>query len=266
MKLEELKNWLHYSRLPEDEKTWLPTVYFDHEAQMELFANYLETVEIFLVREKEKRGRVLKDEEEKVQKKLSKLKEEVRAGRIPFSNPFGPDYNDYESGIVNDVVSYLPMLEYWSAMVDGFADVLRKSFFVNLYGFWESQLFLFCNSLKNYDDAMSFENTEKFSPEHAKPLLREIGFPLGARVWSDIKDYGILRNCIVHHNGWTDRMGKERKRIKDLIRSEQLLLSLNGDKMIFNNGFCEKALDTINKYFDELLETLANWDLAQHAS
>ncbi len=294
MELEELKAWLDYSKELRDirqedhghkHSSGRRTYSFaelmagrhlwqwEHAAQIELFTNYLETMELFLDEEMDMYNKSFEDTKESLQKELNKqneqineLKEQLKAGLISDG--------DYRWAR-NDVTMMFDPNQYYgeveqsygelSMMVAGFADTLRNSFFTILYGFWESQLAQMCNSLKNYDDTMLFDNTIEFKPEHAKPLLRKIGFPLGARVWCGIKEYGTFRNCIVHHNGQIDKTKEGSIKMKELIR-KQSLISLDKNKIILNDGFCEEALDTIKKYFDELLETLAKWDSEQRAS
>jgi len=53
--------------LPEDEKFWGGTVYFEHEAQIDLFRNYLNVIESFLASEKQK----YVDESEKIEAEIT---------------------------------------------------------------------------------------------------------------------------------------------------------------------------------------------------
>jgi len=207
MKLEELKAWLEYSRLPkpaepESDDIWggifdpldfVVVPHLEHVARLSLFRDYLETMEKFLERERQEHEQKLDDEFKKAEGNL--------------------DYGGY--------------LSWLEEMIDGFADTLRKSFFVNLYGYWESQLFPLCCSLKELDDSMPSPGEAKdFSPKNAKAFLDKIGFPTNDGTWQVINDYRILRNCIAHHNGEPDRMTKELGVLEKLLRNEQPLLSL----------------------------------------
>jgi hypothetical protein len=162
--------------------------------------------------------------------------------------------------------------QHWLKTIDEFADTMRKSFFVSLYSFWETQLFPLCTSLKCYDDMPSQEKKKKnFGHLNAYPFLQKIGFriskvPDGEKknkwkldgVLKDIDNYRIVRNCIVHNAGYPDE-AKDEEKLREYIRDEPLL-SLNEDESIqLCQEFCEKTLKTIEKYFDELLEKLAKW-------
>lgn len=243
---------------------WLDNI----RANLNLHKKYLEVMENFLeVEARNERHRLaqLADEQTK------KAREEIDAGkRIGMTE--SSIFSTTEFGVFE-----------WE-MVDEYAFTLRKTFFVNLYGFWESQLYPLCYSLKNYDDNMpSLGDVKEFGPEKAKPFLHEIGFPLNTKTWNEIDGYRVLRNCINHHNGQIDRMSdKDQRRIKEFVRSG-FLKDWEAEKVegrdvyrsdfvrdrkevLLRKGACEKALDIITKYFYELWDTLVNWDLAQRAS
>lgn len=243
---------------------WLDKI----RANLNLHRKYLEVMENFLeVEAQNERQRLAQLADEQTQK----AREEIDAGkRIGMTRSI--IFSTTEFGVFE-----------WE-MVDEFAFTLRKTFFVNLYGFWESQLHLLCRSLKNYNDNMPLPGDVKaFGPEKAKPFLHEIGFPLGTGTWNEIDGYRVLRNCINHHNGQIDRMSdKDQRRIEKFVRSN-FLKDWEAEKVrgqdvyrsdfvkdrkevLLRKGACEKALDIITKYFDELWDALVNWGLAQRAS
>ncbi len=273
MKLEELKEWLDYSQElrdyyerspnsdPSDPMTsWLepppPYSVHNYDRKLSLFRGYLQTMEEFLEQERQERDQELKDESKKFTKH--------------------PDYDD---------PSELFRLQEMVEVVDEFADTFRKSFLVNLYSFWESQLFPLCNSLKHYDDIKHYDDMpsqekkkKNFGHLNAYPFLEKLGFEISKvpndekknkwkldGVLKDIDNYRIVRNCIVHNAGYPDE-AKDEEKLREYIKDESLL-SLDEDESIqLCQEFYEKTLKTIEKYFDELLKNLAKWDSEQRAS
>jgi hypothetical protein len=231
MKAEELSEWLYKSRLPEDEKFWGGTIYFEHEAQIDLFRNYLNVIESFLASEKQKQV----DESEKIKAEITKLHRLKEGLKTDQSIDFRTLY-DQEAMIEGSIGSWLSDLEYSEFeldMINGFADVLRKSFFVNLYSFWEAQLFPLCHFLKSYDEKNMpvIGKVDEFGPDEAKPFLKEIKFPLNSVIWNEINNYRRLRNCIVHHDGKLDGV-KDEQKLKAFIRAKNSLVSLTGEDVI----------------------------------
>jgi len=224
MKLEELKKWLEYSRLPKSNDIWdtLMVPYFEHVERLTLFQNYLMTMEGFLEQEIQKHQQALDDEFERL------------------AESFNPD----DTG-------QLPYFSWLLETTNEFANTLRKSFFVNLYGFWEAQLLLLCLTLENYDkkDVPNISKFHDFDLTKAKFFLRKIHFPLKSIIWNDINNYKRLRNCIVHHDGHLDGMDDEEE-LKKFICARKSLLSLVGED-VFLEGldgiFLQEGIPILEK-------------------
>ena len=246
MDLTELESWLEYSHSPDypGDPHSMPANFFhdkpnlSHEYKIELFRDYLDTMEDYLEQERQKKRAKAQEYQSWAQSELTKafnrLEEAIKAGHIS-SDP--ETVSMHEQDIMQEWSTMINLPEeYWIKAVDEFADTFRKSFFVNLFGFWESQLLPLCTSLKHYDDYSGLELRDengKFTLGIAKGFLWKIRFPLdNSKTWSDINRYKILRNCIVHCNGKPSEMHgkKDQEKIEELLFSKTSFLALNGEK------------------------------------
>lgn len=216
---------------------------FKFQESLWLFADYLQSMENFLDVEAHKLDEEFKHEKEEADKRVS---EQLREYKEIFHDEYGN----------------LSTLAYFSDRVDEFANILRKSFFLNLYGFFESQLEQLCHSLENYDNMPQWPTDSKLGSilDLAKPFLKEIGFPLGYRVWQEITHYRRLRNCIVHSEGRIDRF-RDETTLRRYIIDRTGSLTFNGNEIVLKKEFCEEALCTVRDdfYRRDLLLALVNW-------
>jgi hypothetical protein len=101
--------------------------------------------------------------------------------------------------------------------IDGFANLLRSSFFVSLYSFLESRLKKECQSRKSAHIAATLSDIsghknelDRFKKYFAEVL--QIYFPGDTTQWQEIQNYRVLRNCIVHTRGTLSDFKKKTKR------------------------------------------------------
>lgn len=242
---------------------------FEFWEKMELFEEYLKVTEMFLASEAEKRKRELVAKSEELSRAaaedVKRAEEDVRAGRIPFN----PPYSQYHSlnhiifEIYDDARIELEPFEEQLSLVDEFANILRQSFLTSLYGFLESQLFQLCHALKSYDEKNTpiLPDKRQFYLQNVKPFLKQIGFPIGSRLWQEIDNYRMFRNCIVHHEGKPDKTS-EGEKLRRYIGNAPLLFLWEGEgeeRIILKQGFCEETLDMIYMFYEEILIALTKW-------
>lgn len=216
----------------------LPLLDSEFESKMLLFELYLLTTENFLETE------------------VQRLEEELKRKEKDVNEPW------------IEILICREETRSQKEIINKFANILRKSFFISLYGFLESQLFQLCHSLKSYDEKNMPARPEKqrFKSKEAKPFLEKIKFPLDTGIWQDISDnYRRLRNCIIHHAGKPDGTREEKELREYICRVSTLSLRKEEDEdaeeIILEQGFCDEVLDTINKFFDRLLIALADWEI-----
>jgi hypothetical protein len=206
---------------------------FEHERKIALFESYLQTLEGYLDQEAQQAKDNIGKIKAEIDEKLEELNQKLKAGRISSE----PEVVDrYREETLYHQQYELAYADYWSYTVDEFADTLRKSFFINLYGFWESQLFPLCKALEHYEN-MPAAGTALDYPERAKKFLKKINVRLGGgSPWCTINNYRLVRNCLAHNNGELERCKeKDRNNITSFILSKQSRLSIKKEGDIFLN-------------------------------
>lgn len=148
--------------------------------------------------------------------------------------------------------------------------LLRSSFFVNLYSYFENKLISECRDRKtdgillDFDDIRGVDVIERVKKYFTKVL--RVKFPDSTPEWEIIQNYRIIRNCIVHAQGRIDELRDKKERDKlqrfvhrnknvSLVREQEDLIALfrrNGEIYI-HQGFCEEACNTIKAVLKMIL-------------
>jgi hypothetical protein len=197
---------------------------------MELFRDYLNTLEAFVEAEREKCS-------ERMEAFLSNL----QSDRVAIASH---DQQPWE----------IQGEKMWLGMLEGFANILRKSFFVSLYGWLESRLVEECHSR---DDNWQAAIPEGNKLKQAVLYLTQssINFLGESREWGRVYGrYRPLRNCIVHNEGKLDERCTCRAKLEKYIdREPALTLSPYDGEVMLGADFCVEALDTIRRFFVSVL-------------
>ena len=137
--------------------------------------------------------------------------------------------------------------------LDEFARMLRKSFFVSLYTFLESQFNEECRARRQEKNTqLVLSDISGSGIGRAKKYLAkvlEVDFPFASSLeWQEIRKYQQVRNCMVHSDGALEGMGQDKiDKLKQYIDSKPTL-SLSGNRIMIHSGFCEEALQTIGRF------------------
>ncbi len=199
------------------------------EVEFQYYLDYMKFMEEFLEEEKKK-------EDKNIEKALSEI----------------------SSGDSEIAIMFLPK-------IFEFADMLRKSFFVTLYSFFESKLVQECRLRKNNEIALTFDDIrapddiERVKKYFTKVLRSD--FPSNSPEWETIQNYRVVRNCIVHAQGRIDELKDKKDREKlqrfvnkngmiSLSRNEedQIAFFRNNGEIYIHRGFCEDACKTIGSF------------------
>jgi hypothetical protein len=138
-------------------------------------------------------------------------------------------------------------------MISGFTNFLRKSFFLYLFSFLESNLVQQCRSraekqaiLLSLSDIAGGSVMDKARTYFTKVL--GVYFPSDTPEWREIQNYRRLRNCIVHSRG-TLKDDHDPLRVYVVSRN-----SLNSDEgeIILGKEFCEEACVTVTNFLNQL--------------
>ena len=207
---------------------------------MELLEHYLGDMEDFLEAESQKHH-----------ENIETIIEKIRSGEL--TTPLDPGQMP-------------PAIEYdhhRTMMLEQFANILRKSFFTNLYTCLESRLTEECYLKdKNWRSAVPQKYCKNDVLTQAMQYLirvQHISFTLGeSKEWGELQGCRRLRNCIVHNEGRLNNQYLDKDELEKYI-SGKPSLSLSGDEIIFSRDFCEEALDTMGRFLVTVLVASRSW-------
>jgi len=156
------------------------------------------------------------------------------------------------------------MDERLTMMAHFYPDILRKSFFLALYSLTETELKNICGHVEKRDNLpLSLDDisvrggfTEKI--EKYLERLARVKFPRTFE-WAELENYRKLRNCVMHNQGQlASGRVKDNKHLRDMyIPNQSPLLSIDdNDTVIFNQGFCERVIDTLDACISQLCMAL----------
>jgi hypothetical protein len=207
-----------------------PDVFWEAVYEIVLFENYLTTLGSFI---------------ESQAKPHRESLEELRAsGQITHADDGPPPEEDYD--------------RYHLDLLDQFTNISRRSFFLSLYAYLESQLINECRKRKREDCPLSFSDIKGPNEiDKAKTYFTKVlrvSFPSDTPERQEIQDYRRLCNCITHNQGRLDDGldSQDQKPLREYIARKKNL-SLHGDEIYLDDGFCEEACRTIGKFLRLLL-------------
>lgn len=153
-----------------------------------------------------------------------------------------------------DPTEPLPSEEAWAGnqeqMIEAiFASILRRSFFISLYAFLESRLVEECRYQEQWGKTkLPLTDVTSGGIDKAKDCLKgQVDF--GGREWQEIRKLQRLRNFVVHCGNSFENVKSacDERCLKEYVAQEQAL-SLRWKGIVFHEGFCENALDTIDRF------------------
>ncbi len=205
------------------------------------FGDYLATVNEFLKTE--------------TKKFLEELAEEQNKPDILVPDDM-PEQVAYE--LVYEAGQYEEHLKSRLGIIDEFENILLESFFVAIYGFLELQLMQRCRKLKqeNKNGTLGVSDIRgEDTIDRAMKYLTKvqyINFSIDKHLmeWEKIRNYGTLRNCIVHNEGRVDEgfEEKQRKKLIRFINQKNSGLSISNEKITISKESCERAWKTIEEF------------------
>lgn len=152
-----------------------------------------------------------------------------------------------------------------SAQLRGvFPTILRSAALTTIYSSTESKLNQVCQLIEQRDYLpTSIDNikAEDQSIRKARKYLVDVAhvvFP-NSPEWQNLLYYQILRNCIVHNKGiinHTSRNNLFMETYKLPGLSFVRILGKSSRKIILHPGFCEKMIDNVRSFFEQLTVNL----------
>lgn len=219
--------------------------------QMGLFLEYLDRTEAFIDAEIQKQiqARV------KVETELAQTEE-----KLPQVSPDNADVWDMRH---HEIPPKIEALMYDLQIIDEvelplvkeFADMIRKSFFVNLYSYLESQLLNECKIRQQARDdiLLTLRDVSGKGIFLAKTYLVKVlrvDMPFRSPEWCEIQNYNKLRNCIVHNEGELESFHDREALAKYIETKGTLTFGGRQGIIVFDRGFCEESTHTIRSFLE----------------
>jgi hypothetical protein len=163
-------------------------------------------------------------------------------------------YLDDEVSGLEDGSEESEFIGFRSLMVQEFNSVLRGSFFVSLYSFFETMLEKECRSRTSRIAGACFSGIQGqsgFFLEKVEAYLTTLGvvFPSKTVEWQEIKNYRRLRNCIVHNRARISENGDSR--LRKYVLGKKSLRCVD-DEILLEKEFCTDACETIKTFLRQL--------------
>jgi len=133
-----------------------------------------------------------------------------------------------------------------------------SSFFIMIYSYMESELLWYCRDLEKRNpqsvllsDLAGGNSVEKFMTYLIK--VQHIEFSKEeSPEWAKVKDFTLLRNCIVHNQGRVDDSFSKKKELLKFIQRQDSKLKLEDTTCILDKNFCSYALGIIKRFLDSV--------------
>ncbi len=136
--------------------------------------------------------------------------------------------------------------------LENLSPLLRSSFLIALYSLFENELRTYCRILKDFEKIpLNSSNWAGSNIEKAKKYIHKTAgyIILDEELWNELNDFRLVRNCIVHKDGFINEDGKLRS-----IVSKYQEIWLEYDRIIPSEKYCERMLTKCR----QLLENLYN--------
>ena len=146
-----------------------------------------------------------------------------------------------------------------------FPQIQRKSELVGIYTVLEHNLNLLCliyQKHMNLKLKLSDIKAEGIIDTAKKYLEKVVGlkFPSNHKSWSEIKNIQRIRNLFVHNDGKLKGSDKDKKPIKDYIKSSTYLELNQNDRILIKDGFTVYCLDQFREIFEELFKSVNEFE------
>ena len=119
-----------------------------------------------------------------------------------------------------------------------------------------------CKGAKSeFDLKLSHKDLNHKGITAAKFYLRkvvEVGTePFGLIEWKRIREYNQIRNLIVHCNSELSPDNDSRsKAVRKYAATKDSKMAITGDNFALDAGFCERAIDDVEKFFEALFNSI----------
>lgn len=143
--------------------------------------------------------------------------------------------------------------QYMIGRVNQFQNLLRQSFFVALFSYFETKLVNECNERKPSNQALLLSDISgKDDLTKVRTYFRKVlkfPFPTNTSGWQEIQNFRRIRNLIVHNKGKLSTIKNDEieKYLKD-----SPYLEIIEDEIFIKTGFCLHALKSFKSFLLKL--------------
>jgi len=136
-----------------------------------------------------------------------------------------------------------------------FPNIIRKSLFLSIHAYVESELLKYCSFIQTeYEAVFSVSDLKYGIVKRVKLYLEKVGrfdFHNLNNIFNEYSKYYSIRNAFSHTNAADDELDKKQiNAIKELDNIEII-----NNNVVINNKFIFNYLDMLNKLFELLYET-----------
>jgi hypothetical protein len=232
--LHELSLDERFMGLIYEKQTWLDRrlrfLVYDLTDSELFFVSYLALIEDFLESEVQNRHKIIDERHEKY--KNNKDRNSMLTLMTALDSHELQEMNDY-------------------------AQLLRRSFFVSLFSFFEVRLVNFCR-LYGANSDRQFHSVLQAKDYLSKELNINLSFGSSPE-WNEIQQYRHIRNCIVHFQGSITGMElRKRERLESYVNRQSVPLSLSDNVIILHKDFCHLVSRVIKEFFWSLLVSVSD--------
>ncbi|MFC2021739.1 hypothetical protein ACFLTR_00765 [Chloroflexota bacterium] len=155
--------------------------------------------------------------------------------------------------------------DYWQ-YAETFPRILRSSFLVSVISLFENEVAQISQRIRRVREIpINLADLNGDLLNKVKMYCKLAGLPIsfGNRTWNEINNYYMVRNCIVHNNGFISGFRDEKKMIayaekKEIVDRLMFLPSIRPRAIIaLSEQFCEEAIETIQDFLVELEKKIA---------
>lgn len=163
-----------------------------------------------------------------------------------LENDFASDHLDGQEITPMQEV-YVNEPEYYLEALDWHRNLLRRSFLISIYSYMEHKLVMVCRAKEKTSHCRLSDVKARNDLERVRKFCLEelhVEFPEKTPEWREIKNYRLLRNCIVHHSSMIDEDYKSNELMNYLIKKRGLL-TIYSNEIFIEKGYCEEVNKTM---------------------
>ena len=203
----------------------------------------------------------LKEYLDVTEKYLQKAKSDFETSANEQANKLSTANPNLRADEINDILSN----DYWR-YTETFPRILRSSFLVSVISLFENEVEQISQRIKREREIpinLADLNGNLLNKVKMYCKIADLSISFGNRTWNEINNYYMVRNCIVHNNGFISGFRDEKKMIayakeKEIVDRLMAIPSIRPRAIIaLSEQFCKEVIQTIQDFLVELEKKIA---------